>query len=153
MFIATLIYLFNSLVIFEGSNASVDDIYRTVKKNTDKDVILLKYEYTTGVGWYVIDSNKESIKKENIILSTPFNPRLLRINRDYYLDYTAKFVVVVDKYSETKIEDKVITVIYPRKIVIQHEGTKKKYYPRDMQMIGIIRFLCGIVFNDLWYCK
>ena len=93
----------------------IQDKYKT----ENVDVCILDYDYVTGASWGVEKSTNKDIENEYVCLNTICNPRLLKINKEFDLDYMAKYVVVIDKnITQTKVDDEDVGVLKVKEIVI-----------------------------------
>ena len=92
------------------------------------DICILDYDYVTGASWRVDKATNKNLDKEYVVLSTIYNPRLLKINKEFDLDYAARYVAVIDKNtSQINIDNEDVSVLKVKEIVItdfyyQNEG-------------------------------
>ena len=108
-----------------------------------ENICIVKYTYTTGAGWLVIDCNNPILLGQNVSICNKFDPRLLNDNSEFDLDYQSELVVVVDSINDINIDGENVKVIYPKKIIILYD-TKKKYYKLcDMSVHGILKSILG----------
>ncbi len=130
--------------IFEITNSVGDDFLSTIKNDGNINVYLLEYHYTTGSGWLVTDStNKDMINKE-VVLCSAFDPRLLKDNDSFDLDYTAKLLV---KSKKTVGNNGNIPVLFADEIAIVFNTNKTYYSIFDLKFSGIVKGILG-VFNN-----
>ena len=62
---------------------------------------------------------KKDIENEYVCLNAICNPRLLKINKEFDLDYWAKYVVVIDKnITQTKVDNEEVNALKTKEIVI-----------------------------------
>ena len=126
----------------------IDNEYTKIcKKYDNKNICILDYEYTTGTGWIVLKSTDKSIIGKTIVLSNNFDPRLLRENSQFELDYFAKYIVVIDHMSDTMIDGEIAPIIYAKEIEIIYNTTQSKYTVSDLTIYGILKSIMG-VFNS-----
>lgn len=130
-----------NIPIFEISSSYTDNTYVNSSENS---ICVLKYTYTTGAGWVVTDSDIDSLVGENICLSYRFDPRLLRDNEDFSLDYQGKMVVSIDKINKIVMDNEDVFVISPEKIKILYNTDKKEYRIKDMSFGGIVKSIMSL---------
>lgn len=112
---------------------------------SDKTVCILEYTYTTGSGWFITDSNDKSLINKEVILCSRLNPRLLKANAEYDLDYMAKYVMTVDTMWDTTTEDgEIMPVVRADTIGIVYPSDKTYYSIADMQFFGIAKAFLGL---------
>ena len=101
-----LVLIINNINIFKVTTKSPEEIYNIVssKYNLDEvDVSVIKYHSVTGASWFVEKSTEKELENKNVCLSSVLNPRQLKVNKDFELDYFAQYVIVTkkkDKYME-----------------------------------------------------
>lgn len=125
-----------------------DDIKQLQRNN---QICILHYEYVTGAGWMVIDSTREDLIGEYVVLKNYFDPRLLRENLDFDMDYMAKFIVIFDDITSTKIDNENVRVISAKNIEVLYNTEKTNYKVRDMTFSGLLKFIKGIADKECWY--
>ena len=119
-----------------------------VNQNREKTVCLLDYTYTTGAGWLVLNSTRKDMIGQDIVLSSFFNPRLLKDNKEFDMDYLANYIVVFDKAKKTMIEDETVSIIYPDEIGIVFDTNKEIYRIKDFSFLGLVKGLFGVFFPN-----
>ena len=128
--IVVLFFVINNIKICSINPHEADYVYELIQdkyKNENVDVCILDYDYVTGASWRVEESTNKDIENEYVCLSAICNPRLLKINEEFDLDYMAKYVVVIDKnISQTKVDDEDVSVLKVKDIVITNF-----YYEND----------------------
>ena len=129
--IVVLFFVINNIKICSINSHEADYVYELIQdkyKNENVDVCILDYDYVTGASWRVEESTNKDIENEYVCLNAICNPRLLKINEEFDLDYMAKYVVVIDKnIAQTKVDDEDVNVLKAKEIVItnfyyQNEG-------------------------------
>lgn len=128
--------------------AKTDDINQI---HTNSQKCILKYEYVTGASWKVIDSTLENLIGEYVVLKNYFDPRLLRQNLDFDMDYMAELVVSFDDVMSTKIDNEDVRVIVAKGIEVLYDTEKSNYKVIDMTFSGLLKFAKGIVDKKCWY--
>ena len=99
----------------------------------------------------VIDSTREDLIGEYVVLKNYFDPRLLRENLDFDMDYMAEFIVIFDDITSTKIDNEDVRVISAKNIEVLYNTEKTNYKVRDMTFSGLLKFIKGIVDKECWY--
>ncbi len=113
---------------------------------SDKTICILEYTYTTGSGWFITDSNDKNLINKEVILCSQLNPRLLKVNAEYDLDYMAKYVITVDTIWNTTTEDgEIMPVVKADTIGIVYPSDKTYYSIADMQFFGIVKAVLGLL--------
>lgn len=133
--------------IFRVHSGDIEEYYEKAVEETDKNVYLLDYTYTTGAGWVVEKTNDAAFGNDSVIVSAMFDPRLLKDNDEFELDYTAKLLVISDRQERTELEGEKVCVIYADEAVILKESDEEEdgyYRIKDMSGGGIGKFLMGI---------
>ena len=122
VFIVVLIFVIDNIKICSINSHEADYVYELMQdkyKNKNVDICILDYDYVTGASWNVEKSTNKDIENEYVCLNTICNPRLLKINKEFDLDYMAKYVVVIDKnITQTKVDDEDVGVLKVKEIVI-----------------------------------
>ena len=128
--IVVLFFVVNNIKICSMYSREADYVFGLLQSehNPEKvDICILDYDYVTGASWRVEESTNKDIENEYVCLSAICNPRLLKINEEFDLDYMAKYVVVIDKnISQTKVDDEDVSVLKVKDIVITNF-----YYEND----------------------
>lgn len=153
--LSTIVYIVLSfLPIFDVSYLDSQMLYeKVVKEYKDDMVILAKYQYSTGANWLVINCNNEQLVSQNIVLYTYLNPRLLKDNSDYFMDYTSKYIIIVKKVATVNLDGEAVIVIKPKKIIVNNNfGEKKVYLLKDFSARGILKFILAIISKNYRYC-
>ncbi len=131
LIIVVLIFVVNNIKICSINSREADYVFGLLQSeyNPEKvDICILDYDYVTGASWRVEKSTNKDIENEYVCLNAICNPRLLKINEEFDLDYMAKCVVVIDKnISQTKVDNEDVNVLKAKEIVItnfyyQNEG-------------------------------
>ena len=148
IFILILIFVAN-IPILEVKN-KVSDAMLELKN--DSNVCILKNAYTTGTKWQVVYDQNDRLLNENVVLCCDFDPRLLKENKDFDLDYMAQYVVSVDKIDKITVNDELINVIYPKKIIIVYDTSKSYYTVADFSVQGLFKSLMGIINKKYKLC-
>ncbi len=117
---------------------------KVVGENRKQQVCMLEYQYTTGAGWHVLDCTESILKNQNIILKTKYDPRLLKDNSDFTLDYTAKMIVIFDKYEKTVYDNEEVYVLNATDITILRNTAKRHYTLMDFTLTGICKHFAGL---------
>lgn len=125
-----------------------DDIKQLQRNN---EICILHYEYVTGAGWMVIDSTREDLIGEYVVLENCFDPRLLRENLDFDMDYMSDLVVCFDDMTSTKIDNEDVSVIIAKSIEILYDTAKTNYKVKDMTLSGMLKFAKGVFDKKFWY--
>ena len=130
LIIVVLFFVINNIKICSINSHEADYVYELIQdkyKTENVDVCILNYDYVTGASWRVEKSTNKDIENEYVCLNTICNPRLLKINKEFYLDYMAKYVAVIDKdITQTKVDDEDVSVLKVKEIVITNF-----YYEND----------------------
>ena len=117
-----LVLVVDNIKICSINPHKADYVYEVIKNKysiENVDICILDYDSVTGAGWRVEKSTNPDMENEYICLNTICNPRYLKINREFDLDRTAKYVVVVDKkISQINIDDENTNVLVSKEIVI-----------------------------------
>lgn len=131
LIIVVLIFVVNNIKICSINSHEADyvfDLLQNEYNSENVDICILDYDYVTGASWRVEQSTNKDIENEYVCLNTICNPRLLKINEEFELDYMAKYVVVIDKNTpKTKVDNEDVNVLKVKEIVItnfyyQNEG-------------------------------
>lgn len=133
-----------NIPIFSISNQPIDGV-KNMNSNKTDSICVLKYTYTTGPGWIVNDTNNDSLIGENVCLYNMFDPRLLKDNSEFDLDYQSQLMVLVDKIDKVVMDNEEVYVIKPKDITILYDTNKEEYRLKDMSLGGIIKFFISIV--------
>ncbi len=129
---------------------NVSQYYLTIASNSpNKIVCILKHQYSTGGGWIVIDSNQESLINHEIFLETTFDPRFLKDNKNFDLDYQGAVIVISNNVYDIVYENSEIKVIDVEKLIVVNSSTTSHYLLKDMSISGILKSFLGIF--DLEY--
>ena len=142
---ALILALLITYPIFRAENPA-DGNYSFNNAKTDKksDVYLLQYRYTTGSGWTVIDSTDKSAVSKEVVLYNAFDPRFLKDNKNFDLDYTATLSVKANKTKDTVINGENSTLLFADEVTILFDTKKTRYSMSDMSFPGIIKSIIGI---------
>ena len=103
--------------LFYSSAGSASEYYNSAKMSSQYRVMVIKYTYTTGAGWFVLEDSSDDLKNMNVVLKSGFDPRLLRANSDFELDYFAEYIIICKGISEISI-DKVKAIIQKKESVM-----------------------------------
>lgn len=142
---AILILFITNYPLFECVDSfDYEYMNRLKEKYPNCDVLLMRHTETTGAGWIVENQNLDSDFDKSIIISTHFDPRFLRDNKDFEMDYNARYLVVIKRKEKIKYESEDVLKVYPRKIIVVYNTGKKIYRFRDMTFVGIIKATLGI---------
>ena len=126
---------------------SYESVYESVVSeiNSDKnDVCVLDYDYVTGAGWKVEKSTTNELTGTYVLLDSAFNPRDLKINKDFELDYSAKFVLIIDKQiKQVQLDNEMVDVIKASEIIIvaDYEDSIIKFC--DLTFAGKLKTILG----------
>ncbi len=130
LIIVVLIFVVNSMKICSINSHEADHVFGLLQSEYNPenvDICILDYDYVTGASWRVEKSTNKDIENEYVCLNAICNPRLLKINKEFDLDYMAKYVVVIDKNtSKTKVDNEDVNVLKAKEIVITNF-----YYQKD----------------------
>ena len=124
------------------------------KDNNASVLCCIKYNYSTGVSWTIEDSsNKELIGKEVLIYNI-IDPRLLKENSDYYLDYSMKLFVDVKHIDKIDYEGEEVTVFTPKKIYLLSDNINNRdYYSlSDLSLNGWLKVILAFFNKNYRYC-
>ena len=123
-----ILLLLNNIKIFSISSDLADSVYNIIccEYNPENvDICILDYCYVTGASWRVEKSTNKDIENKFVVLDTICNPRMLKINKDFSLDYMAKYVVVIDKnITKTNVDNEYVDVLKANKIIITNYNYK-----------------------------
>ena len=133
---AVIIILAAAAFIPVFGTAEGDDFYLRYK---DKNIYVLNYEQTTGAGYTVKDTKDEKLLGKSVAVKTLFDPRFLKDNKDFLIDYNGEYIVIADKTGKTEIDGESIDLIYADRIIIKYDGAPKSYHIYDMMPQGIIK--------------
>ena len=130
LLVMILLVAVNCIKICSVNPHVAEDVYEWVltQYNTeDVDICILDYQYVTGASWFVERSTNKAIENTYICLNTICNPRLLKLNEEFELDYFSKFVVVIDKnVTKATIDDEEVYILKAKDITITNI-----YYQND----------------------
>ncbi len=116
------LFVINCIKICSINSHEADYVYELLQSryNTENvDICILDYDYVTGASWRVEKSTNKNLENKYVCLNTIYNPRLLKINKEFDLDYIAKYVAVIDKnISQTKVDGEDVDVLKTKEIVI-----------------------------------
>lgn len=107
-----------NIPIFKVNTQSVDQYKQNTNFDEMNNICILKYTYTTGPGWAVEDTEIEQLIDQNVCLSCLFDPRLLKDNNDFELDYLSRLIVSIDTIDKIIMDNEKVYVIKPKKITI-----------------------------------
>lgn len=134
-----------------------DEINNIYNEYSKYNIYLLKYSSTTGPSWVVKNSNIGEGIGEYIILENKFDPRLLKVNKDFFLDSACSLVVVSNGTEKITYEGKDTEVIKAKKVYIYIDENisnglfYKKIYIYHMSWYGIIKAFLGLfIFYFRW---
>jgi hypothetical protein len=131
--------------IFNVAGHSAEEVTADTFASEQNRMCVLRYSYTTGAGWIVEETNEAELAGQNVYLSTVFDPRLLKDNSEFDLDYMAEYAVVIDDIGKITAEDGEVYVIEPKSITILYDTDKRKYRLKDMSCAGIVKSLLSAV--------
>lgn len=124
------IVIIDNIKICSINSKDANDVYELLQSEfniEEVDICILDYEYITGASWRVEKSTNRDLENEYVCLNTIYNPRLLKINKEFDLDYTAKYVAVIDRsVSQTRIDNEDVDVLKVKEFVITNF-----YYQND----------------------
>ena len=120
------------------------EFQRIIESNYEKSVCVLDYTYTTGAGWSVLNSTDKKLIGEQVALMSFFDPRLLKENKEFNLDYLAQYIVTFTEKNDIKMDNENVTAIQAEEIVILYNTDKKYYKLTDLSLIGIFKSFLGI---------
>ena len=112
------------------------------EENSD-DAYIIKYTYTTGAGWIVVDGNAPELIGQYAAIYSAFDPRLLKDNKTFDMDYSSKVAVIADSITDTIIDGESVKVIHPNRMIILYNTEKQRYRLIDMSMNGILKSIIG----------
>ena len=142
---------FENRAIFKMTSSDVQTCYNKICESSDVNVMLVSYHITTGAGWVVEQSSDERLTGKSAILQTKFDPRFLKVNDDFCLDYMAQYVITAKKIVHGTYEGEDILKIYPDDITICYADSKDKVLRvHDMSLNGKIKFLIGCIARKYW---
>ena len=146
------LFALNNTNIFKATTDSAEEIFNVTssKYNLDKvDVSIVRFYSVTGASWHVEKSTEKELENKVVCLSSVLYPRQLKVNRDFELDYLAKYVIVkkkTDKYTEIATEN--IEILYPIKYIItdyQYATDVDEYFKiKDLSWEGKLNSLISI---------
>ena len=152
LIIVVLIFVVNNIKICSINSREADYVFGLLQSehNPEKvDICILDYDYVTGASWRVEKSTNKDIENEYVCLNAICNPRLLKINVEFDLDYMAKYVVVIDKnIAQTKVDDEDVNVLKAKEIVItnfyyQNEGFDDMRFG-DLTFLGKLKSIIAL---------
>lgn len=143
--IAIMLILASNMPIFTVSKQSDVIEKGHLGSSSLNRICVVQYTYTTGAGWRVVDTNVDELIGQNVYLYTLFDPRLLKDNVEFDLDYLAKYKIEIDTVDKIAMKDQKVYVINPKSITILYDTDKKKYRLKDMSYGGIIKSFLSIV--------
>lgn len=111
---------------------------------------LLKYSFTTGAGWKIIDCSEKEYIGENVAVKTAFDPRYLRCNKDFSLDYCAKLYVEGKPIDTVLLYSEKTLFIDAHSIAVVDEGNvfeKDAFRLKDLSAVGFFRIFLGLFDN------
>ena len=116
-----------------------------------ENVYILKYAYTTGPGWYIKQHENPEMIGLTVALYAKMDPRFLRDNEEFELDYMTE-LLVVSKRTEMVGSEPYEAILYPEKIDIIYPMAKTaEYKVYDMSAKGILKFILGIFNRKYWF--
>lgn len=136
----------NNITIFETASQDAESVFNILvsKYNPDEaDICILKYGQVTGAGWYVEKSTDKELEGEYVCMSAVCNPRALKENEDFLLDFTVHYVVSIEKTDKfIEIDGEKVKVISPKEIVITDyvQGIYKREF-KDLSLSGKLHAL------------
>lgn len=142
----------NNIKICSVYPQDAEFVYKTLQdkyKSEDVDICILDYDYVTGAGWGVDASTNKNLENTYVVLDTLCNPRLLKINQEFDLDYLAKFVVVIDKTpKQTTVDSETVYLIKAKEIVItnfytENDGVKEMKFG-DLTFAGKCKAIAAL---------
>lgn len=147
-FILILFYTAISFEIF--SVCKYSDYDSMCDKYGSENVYILKYTYTTGGGWCINQCENSEMTGLIVALYTKMDPRFLRDNDEFELDYMSE-LLVVSKCTEIVNGESYEAIIYPDKtIIIYPRAETSEYKVCDMSGEGILKFILGIFNRKYW---
>lgn len=78
---------------------------------------------------------------KSVAVKTVFDPRFLKDNKDFLIDYNGEYIVIADRTGKTEIDGESDDLIYADRIIIKYDGAPKSYHIYDMMPQGIIKAL------------
>lgn len=142
--VVVLLLAITRVPIFNVAEKS-NNLFKKVLKNTKSDVVcVLDYQLTTGTGWVVVDSNKQELIGKSVALSCIFDPRFLKDNKEFDLDYKAEYIVEGEQKTKIEIDNELVMVLSADKITIMYDSSKKNYYITDLSFSGFIKGTLGM---------
>ncbi len=129
--------------IFKVSNPNQKDYIDMCDEN---GVYVLEHKSTTGSGWYVASGRDKKLVGQNVVLYSSFDPRSLKDNKDFYLDYSSVLVIKVKKISSTIVDGEKIPMLVANSITIVSDKKGKNYYTVfDLSIEGLLKSALGLV--------
>ena len=123
--------------------------YKSIYENLDVTVLRVQY-VTEGMIWKAVASSNEKIQNKDVILLSLFNPRHLKANENFDIDFHS-YVVVVSSFSSSIpiLRNMEMELIIPRKIIIckdrnvisytkEFQNRKGYYQVIDLNIMGIL---------------
>lgn len=135
--------------LFYSSAGSASECYNSAKMSSQYRVMVIKYTYTTGAGWFVLEDSSDDLKNMNVVLKSGFDPRLLRANSDFELDYFAEYIIICKGISEINIDNETVPCIEAKKVYISYNGRTSPYRIYNMTFAGLLKRLFAIVNSKL----
>lgn len=152
MFIIILIVCF----VYALMNYTIFEITRDMNQRFEFDedgVYLLDYVYSTGSGWYIKDCSDESLINKEIVLYNLFDPRFLKANKDFELDYFAQYIVTGKLAGYDNVDNERIPILQATNITVIYNTEDENYKIRDMSLQGMIKSLLGVILPKYRFSK
>lgn len=136
------------------------------QKYKNKDITALSVQYTTdGTTWRAVTSSNEKIKERDVFLCSLFNPRLLKINKNFDIDLHS-YIVVVSSFtiSFLSFSKHPIEIIFAEKIIVCTDSNigeclyrlpnvRGHFKVLDLNILGIIFSFFKIIVISLVFYK
>lgn len=129
--------------VFKVSSLNKKDCIAMCDEN---GVYVLEHKSTTGSGWYVASGRDKKLVGQNVVLYSNFDPRSLKDNKDFYLDYSSALVVKVKEISSTAADGEKIPMLIADSITVVSDKKGKNYYTVfDLSIGGLLKGALGLV--------
>lgn len=145
--------IFSDSVYVGNNQEEISDMlikqYKSIYENLDVTVLRVQY-VTEGTIWKAVASSNEKIQNKDVILLSLFNPRHLKANENFDIDFHS-YVVVVSSFSSSIpiLRNIQRELIIPRKIIIckdrnvisytkEFQNRKGYYQVKDLNIMGIL---------------
>ena len=139
--ILIIVFVFTANInIFNICSKNISDYTDLVfKSSKEKYICLVKYQYTTGAGYYCVKSNNKNFENMYMIIQSKFDPRFLKDNNDFSLDYNAEYLVEAKKAEKIMYEGESAIKLYADKITVLYNTNKTVYKIKDMTFGGVLK--------------